>query len=149
MTATDPKEHPNGSASRSRIDAWYRRVSYAPSAVTAPISSVPRIRDDSSGSGGLSPCRLEGDFHRADVARRGVHRQMHLAPRAPPRGTLLAGKPFTVTAKTDAIRHRPQTVAGGLEPVALPRRPVDALLSIGRFRGRPEWRPGICTAIFA
>ena len=37
-----------------------------------------------------------------DIACRGVHRQVNLAPRTPARRTMLAGQPFAITAETNA-----------------------------------------------
>lgn len=59
---------------------WQRRVSQAPSAVTAPIASPSGIWVSRAGSTGRLPVAAGGEFHRPDARRGVLHGQMRLAP---------------------------------------------------------------------
>ncbi len=141
-----------GSASRSWTAAWHRRVSYAPSAVTVSISSVSGIWDNNSGSNGLStgrqgisqkcPERRPADWRR--IRPRGCRPSRYPSPDAPCATRAAASR----HACGQAIhRHR----ENGCRCCPLPGRALHSNVprGINRFRGRPEHRYGICTAIFA
>ncbi len=114
-----------GSAPCSRIAARQRRVSQAPSAVTVSMSSSSGICVNKSGRPGLSPC----------------------LPKVNPTARI---SPVAVSIAKSTFRHSRLRIAPCLNASHSPSpRKRMRVLSISRFKGAPEPRYGVCTAIRA
>ena len=135
MNAIGPKECPNAVAWRSMMAVWQRRVSYAPSAVTVPISSllgdlIEQLRQNRAVT--VAAWRKR---HSADVRRGGVHRQMDLAPLASALDTVLSGLPFTVAEKLDDGAVDQEV----WRPIGAPIRVPDSQGLLPPTQGRMIW----------
>lgn len=84
-----------GTAPRSVLASWQRRVSQATSAVPVPIGASAGIWPSRSEAPGCRR-RGRGEVHGAEVGRRRVHGQMHLAPLATALRPVLARLPFAI-----------------------------------------------------